>query len=140
MKKLSEDNLASNSIIVVYGDHRARFVENDLKMIGITDMHELRKIPLIINIPNRKLGYRIGTIGGLIDFAPTIGNILGINVSDTFFMGKDLGRQDNGYGFVIFRDGFFIGNGTFPNDTFVQKQLLVSDLILEKDLIPILKR
>jgi phosphoglycerol transferase MdoB-like AlkP superfamily enzyme len=138
LKKLSEYNLLSNSIIVVYGDHRARFVENDLKMIGITDMNELRKIPLIINIPNKKLGYKINTIGGLIDLAPTISNILGINISDTFFIGKDLmGQRDS---FVIFRDGFFVGNGTFPNDSFVQKQLLVSDLILEKDLIPILKR
>jgi hypothetical protein len=64
---------------------------------------------------------------------------ISINVSDTFFMGRDLGRQDHGYGFVIFQDGFFIGNGMFLDNTFVQKQLLVSDLILEKDLIPILK-
>ena len=137
LKNLAEYNLVSNSIIVIYGDHRARFEENDLKMVGVTDMNELRKIPLIVNLPYRKLGYKIDTIGGLIDYAPTISNILGISISDTFFIGKDLmGQRDS---FVIFRDSFYIGEGNIINATHAQEQLMVSDLILEKDLIANMK-
>jgi phosphoglycerol transferase MdoB-like AlkP superfamily enzyme len=106
-------------------------------MIGITDMNELRKIPLIVNLPYRKLGYKIDTIGGLINYAPTISNILGINILDTFFIGKDLmGRRDS---FVIFRDSSYIGEGNIINATHTQEQLMVSDLILEKDLIATMK-
>jgi len=107
-------------------------------LIGITDMNEIRKIPLIINIPDRKLGHKIDTIGGLINFAPTISNILGIDVSDKFFMGRDLLSCSDG--FVIFRDGSYISKDNSPDRTYVQKQLMISDLLLEKDLIPILNK
>jgi phosphoglycerol transferase MdoB-like AlkP superfamily enzyme len=138
LHSISRYNLASNSIIAIYGDHRARFTENDLRLIGINDMNEIRKIPLIINIPSRKLGHKIETIGGLINFAPTISNILGIDISDKFFMGKNL--MSRGEGFVIFRDGSYISENNSLDRTHAQKQLMISDLFLEKDLIPILTK
>lgn len=138
LKKLSENNLLSNTVIVVYGDHRARLPESELRRIGIEDMTELRKIPLIISIPGKKVGETRNTIGGLIDVAPTILNILGIDASDRFFMGRDLlnGKQ----GFVIFRDGSYISDSGNINKAFVEKQLMVSDLIIEKDIIPLIRK
>jgi len=138
LQRLSGYNLVSNSIIVIYGDHHARFEENDLKLIGIADMNELRKIPLIINIPNRKLGYKMDIIGGLIDVAPTVSNILSIDVSDNFFMGRDLLSCSDGL--VIFRDGSYISKDNSLDGTYAQKQLMISDLLLEKNLISILKK
>lgn len=139
LKKLSRNDLVSNSIIVVYGDHRTRLQERDLQMIGISDIHELQKIPLIISCTGCKQKDRISVFGGLIDVAPTVLNILGIDVSDKFFMGRDLALsraklEDNG--FVIFRDESFIGS--ISHDS-AQEYLEVSDLILEKDLLSIIK-
>lgn len=129
---LYKHNLLSNTIIVIYGDHRARLTDSELKRIGINDMSEIKKIPLIISIPNRKQREERDTIGGLIDLAPTVCNILGIDTSDKFFLGKDLAQGDGG--FVVFRDGSFIGSAARPT---AQEQLIISDLILEKDMIPI---
>jgi phosphoglycerol transferase MdoB-like AlkP superfamily enzyme len=137
LQKLSANNLMSKTIIAIYGDHRARFEENDLKMVGITDMDELRKIPVIISLPNWNSGSRIDTIGGLIDFAPTISSILGLDISNTVFLGKDLMNQNNH--FVIFRDGSYITKDTQLDKDYVLKQLSISDLIMEKDLMKTIK-
>jgi lipoteichoic acid synthase len=40
LQELTEADLLSNTIIVVYGDHRARLSEEDLRRIEITDMRE----------------------------------------------------------------------------------------------------
>ena len=135
LDELHENNLASNTIIVVYGDHRARLPESELKRIGVYDLNENRKIPLIINLPNRKEKDERDTIGGLIDVAPTICNILGIDISDRFFMGRDLGHRGNS--FVIFRDGSFMPQDGSMNKTLARHRLMISDLILEKDMIPL---
>lgn len=137
LQKLHENDLASNTIIVVYSDHRARLPESELKRIGINDLNENRKIPLIINLPNRKQKDVRDTVGGLIDVAPTICNILGIDISDKLFMGRDLGYRENS--FVIFRDGSHICNKGSIDKTYAQEQLMISDLIIEKDIIPFIR-
>jgi phosphoglycerol transferase MdoB-like AlkP superfamily enzyme len=133
LQDLAAHTFMSSTVIVIYGDHRARLEENDLKMIGITNMDELRKIPVILILPDKKVGGQIDTIGGLIDLAPTISTILGIDNSDTRFLGKDLLNETNG--FVIFRDGSYISKDKHLDNNDIQKQLAISDLILEKDLI-----
>jgi phosphoglycerol transferase MdoB-like AlkP superfamily enzyme len=137
LHRLSENNLASDTIIVVYGDHRTRLPLSDMKRIGVNDINEERKIPLIIHVPNKKIGIGSDTVGGLIDITPIICNILGIDISDKFFLGRDLAnsRED----FVVFRDGTFIDNGNSMDEMSAQKQLMISDLVLEKDMISFLK-
>lgn len=135
--KLHENNLASNTVIVVYGDHRPRLPESAFKRIGVNHAREYKKIPLIISLPNRKQKDEMDTIGGLIDVAPTICNILGIDISDKFFMGKDLGHREQS--FVIFRDSSYICENESMNRTSAQQQLMISDLILEKDMIPLIR-
>lgn len=131
LQKLSESNLGLNTAVVVYGDHRARFSESDLRKIGVIDMREKRKIPLIISLPYRRHGDVRDAIGGLIDVAPTICNILGIDISHKLFVGKDLGNKESS--FVIFRDGSYIGANM--NKISASQSLMISDLILEKDII-----
>jgi phosphoglycerol transferase MdoB-like AlkP superfamily enzyme len=137
LDELSQDDTLSKSIVVVFGDHRARLPEKELRKIGIGDMRELRKIPLIISIPNKKIGQTRDTIGGLIDVTPSILNILGIDLSEMFFLGKDLLNDNKGY--VIFRDGSYISNSMKIDDSFARQQLMLSDLIIEKDMIPIIR-
>lgn len=131
LKKMSENDLLSNTVIVIYGDHRARLGDRELNRIGIRDMEEDRKIPLIIGLPDRKQRDERGTIGGLVDVAPTVCNILGIDMSDKFFVGKDLGNREGS--FIIFRDGSYIGENM--NKISASQSLMISDLILEKDII-----
>jgi lipoteichoic acid synthase len=137
LNKLSENNLLSNSVIVIYGDHRARLPQRELMKIRVNDFQENRKIPLIISLPGRKAGVLSSTFGGLIDVAPTVCNILGVDLSDKFFLGKDLGN--GGIGYVIFRDGSYLPGGGSVNGRFAERQLMISDLVLEKDMIPLVK-
>lgn len=136
LERLSENKMLENTIIVVFGDHRSRLPEKEIRKIGINDMSELRKIPIIISLPGKRIGKIKDTIGGHIDITPTILNILGIDASDRFFMGKDL-MDDNS--FVIFRNGSFISNDPAMNELQAKRQLMISDLIIEKDMIPILR-
>lgn len=138
LQKLSESNLSKNTIIVIYSDHRARLPEDELKQIGIKSLSEYKRIPLIIYIPNKELGVERDAIGGLIDVAPTLCNILGIDISHTLFVGRDL--MSNHQSFVIFRDGSYISNDNSIDGGSVQKQLLISDLILEKDIVPFVNK
>jgi lipoteichoic acid synthase len=135
LDKLAEDHLLSKTIIVIYGDHRARLPHRELERIGVSDMREDRKVPLIISIPRRARKHTRDIVGGLIDVAPTVCNILGIDTSDTFFLGKDLGN--GGPGFVIFRDGSSISGDASIDESFVRNQLTISDLVLEKDIVPL---
>jgi phosphoglycerol transferase MdoB-like AlkP superfamily enzyme len=137
IRQLSENNMKADTVIVVYGDHRARLADDDLRKIGISDMSENKKIPLLIYIPDKRQGEQRNTIGGLIDVAPTISNILGIDISDRFFLGKDLGNQGNS--FVVFRDRSYIASDSSIHKSVAQRMLEVSDIILEKDIIPVIK-
>lgn len=129
LQSLNTDNLLSNTIVVIYGDHNARLKEDDLNIVGINNMTELKKIPLILKLPTQKYASCVDCIGGLIDFAPTISNILGINISNTYFLGTDLMSENNGR--VIFRDGSYMtGDDKFNKDHAI-KQLSISDLIIE---------
>jgi len=136
LEKINKNNLASNMMIVVYGDHRARLPSQEMKRIGVYDMSEKRKIPLIIYIPDKKLDIESDTIGGLIDVAPTLCNILGIDISHKLFMGRDL--LNSRESFVIFRDGSYMSENNSIDRTSALEQLKVSDLILEKDMVHII--
>jgi phosphoglycerol transferase MdoB-like AlkP superfamily enzyme len=112
----------------------ARLSESDLLKMGTTDTEENRKIPLIIYIPGRNQKEERYTIGGLIDVAPTISNIMGIDISDRYFLGRDL--ADSGNSFVIFRDGSYISRDDSVDINYAQRDLRLSDIILEGDVIP----
>jgi phosphoglycerol transferase MdoB-like AlkP superfamily enzyme len=135
--RLAENNLYSNTMIIIYGDHRAHLSDDDVRKIGVSDPRENMKIPLLIYIPRQRQGEQRKTIGGLIDVAPTISNILGIDISDRFFFGKDLGNQ--GRSFVIFRDSSYLASESSIHESEVRRLLEVSDTILEKDIITIMK-
>lgn len=133
---LSSAGLNGNTIVIIYGDHRARISMEGLRQLGVTEDEEMRKIPLILVIPGIQDGIKIDRTGGLIDVAPTICNILGIDIRGGFFMGHDL--LSDGSGYVIFRDGSFVGDNEVMNETRAGEELKLSDLILEKDMIPLI--
>jgi phosphoglycerol transferase MdoB-like AlkP superfamily enzyme len=138
LHQLGENNLLSNTVVVIYSDHRARLPEAELQLMGTDYSVEYRKIPLIIYIPNKKLGIERDTIGGLIDVAPTVCNILGIDTSQSLFLGRDLINKSEG--FVIFRDGSYISEKDSISAAEAQERLIISDIILEKDIVPHLRQ
>jgi lipoteichoic acid synthase len=137
LQELTDADLLSRTIIVVYGDHRARLSDEDLRRIGIAGMEERSKIPLIVSIPGRNKQDRQRTIGGLVDVTPMLCNILGIDISDKFFLGKDLGR--NGKGYAIFRDGSFISPDETIDGARAEEELRLNDLILEKNVLGVME-
>ncbi len=136
LDRLTEQGLASRSVVVIYGDHRARFLMDDLRRIGVDEAEELKKVPLIISIPNSSKPPTVGDpVGGLIDVAPTVLNILGVESSEAFFLGSDLAGPDD-EGFVVFRNGSFVGSPRVP----AAEYLMISDLIIEKDAIALIRQ
>lgn len=133
LQQLEGAGLLSNTVIVVYGDHRARLATSGLKKIGVTDRTEDKKIPLIISYPGVKSASIRKSLGGLIDLAPTICSILGIDSRGRMFLGNDLTGQTGRY--VIFRDGTFLTADGSVDREFAYNQLKLSDLIVEKDIL-----
>ena len=118
MKNLKEEGLYDNTVFALYGDHFAipNSSPDDVKLMGEFlgekyNFDHIMNVPLIINVPNTNIGYTNHKVGSLIDFAPTILNILGYENQKGVFFGRDLENFD-GYNNVkpqtIMRKGSFI--------------------------------
>lgn len=101
---LKDNNLYKNSIIVIYGDHFGlsskdkKTNENVSDFLGYDyDFDEMMKVPLIINIPEENVNQTIETVGGQIDFMPTILNLMGIKNKNPFIFGNDLVNAKSGF-------------------------------------------
>lgn len=86
LNNLKDDGLLDNSIVVIYGDHGGinKYYKKELENINFSDNNwkqEFLKVPMLIYNPEIK-GEVINTYGGLVDFLPTVGYIMGVNKSD----------------------------------------------------------
>jgi len=121
IQELKENGLYENTVIALYGDHHGLNcgmdeVQNRMsEFIGRTyDYDEMLNVPLIIHVPGSSVQKTISTTGGQIDFLPTISNIMGIALDDSFVMGQDLANAQEG--FVAFTT--YLLEGSFAcNDT-----------------------
>jgi phosphoglycerol transferase MdoB-like AlkP superfamily enzyme len=138
LQRLSDAGMLASTVIVVYGDHRARLPEEELRQVGVRDTDESRKVPVIVSSSAWDTPSAVDTIGGLIDLAPTICNILGIDTSGKVFLGHDMGRKSVGY--VVFRDGSHISPDGRVDRQFALNELRTSDLLVENDAIPEVKK
>lgn len=57
---------------------------------------EMFRVPLLIHIPGLDSSQRIETVGGQIDFSPTLANLLGLSPKKYFF-GQDLLNAKEGF-------------------------------------------
>ncbi|WP_350342756.1 LTA synthase family protein [Proteinivorax tanatarense] len=119
LKNLKEKDLYDNSIFIIYGDHKGLRVEDEnanqlvSKLIGKTFTHdEMYKVPMIIHIPNSDLNETISTTGGMIDFYPTVGNLMGLKLDGVPILGRNLFNVDEG--FAVIKDP--MGKGSFIDD------------------------
>jgi phosphoglycerol transferase MdoB-like AlkP superfamily enzyme len=119
IQELKDAGLYENTVIAFYGDHHGLNcgmdeVQNRMtEFIGrIYDYDEMLNIPLIIHVPGSGVKQTISTTGGQIDFLPTISNIMGITLDDTFVLGQDLANTEDG--FVAFTT--YLLEGSFANN------------------------
>ncbi|HHZ01065.1 MAG TPA: LTA synthase family protein, partial [Tissierellia bacterium] len=158
---LREKDLLDDTIIVIYGDHSGLYldqrslVEKLLKLDGSDlDWNMVQKVPLWIYNGDDLKGKTIEKTGGQIDILPTILDLMGL--SHPYVLGKSLLNDNPGYAVkrdgTVILDGYYYDNqqnvlydirtGKVAEDSSVmsevsrrQKELIVSDLILKKDLL-----
>lgn len=90
---LEENRLAESTLVVVVGDHGESFGQHGHVSHGSKIYDEDVHVPLLLIQPGRFHGEKIDTIGGLIDVAPTILDILGLPPPPAW-QGRSLFRGD----------------------------------------------
>ncbi len=104
IEELKLSGLYENSIIVIYGDHFGlnskdqSIHDNVSAFLGYSyDYEEMLRIPLIVHIPGSDVEETIDTVGGQIDFMPTILNLMGLANVNPYAFGRDLINSDSGF-------------------------------------------
>ena len=97
IEELKKEGLYDESLLVIYGDHFAinSLNKDDQKMmtdyLGYTyDLDEMMKVPLIIHIPGLETNETLNRVGSMLDFMPTILNIMGYENEKGLMFGRDL--------------------------------------------------
>lgn len=116
--ELQSSGMLDNAVLAIYGDHMAIPKDNMdqlAKVMGKESLSEfewqkLQKVPLIMHLPGNQKPQVISTVGGGIDFMPTLMNILGTDTSNMPMMGQDLINAKKG--FVVLRNASFITDNT----------------------------
>ncbi len=112
---LKAAGLYENTVIALYGDHHGlncgmdEITDQMNAFIGRTyDYDEMLNVPLIIHVPGSGVNQTISTTGGQVDFMPTIANVMGLSLDQTFTVGQDLSNATDG--FVAFTTYLFEGS------------------------------
>ncbi len=110
IEQLKQKDMWDDSLIVFYGDHDSGLTQKDSEMAQELsakteiDLFELdRRVPLFIKLPHSKGGGINNSVGGQIDIAPTILDLIGI--APPYMLGQSL--MDDDSNLTIFRDGAF---------------------------------
>jgi len=120
IEQLKEKGLYEDSIIVLYGDHHGLNCtdeDNNERMsdfLGCTyDYDTMLNVPLIINIPGTEVHETITTVGGQVDFLPTIANIMNLDLSESVILGQDIVNAEEGFAATVayMLQGSFIKDG-----------------------------
>ena len=173
IEDLKQKGIWEDTLFVYYGDHYGLLADSADqldKFVDVTfDRKEMFNVPLIIHTPGQEDGVTEEVIGGMVDIAPTVTSLLGID-QPLYQVGDNLLTKEKG--FVGFRHGFptgtFFGEdysfsmsptGEFSKGTCtntetgenvgvekcregyeqIMKQIDMSDKLLENDLIEVLR-
>ncbi|MDF2484647.1 MAG: hypothetical protein K0R46_815 [Herbinix sp.] len=112
---LKAAGLYENTVIALYGDHHGlncgmeEITDQMNAMLGRTyDYDEMLNVPLIIHVPGSGVNQTYSVTGGQVDFMPTIANIMGLDLDETFVVGQDISNATEG--FVAFTTYLFEGS------------------------------
>ena len=165
IEEIKKQGLYDKTLLVVYGDHHAIPREHSGDLMKFLNMQysdflfrKIQKVPVIIRCPGVTESTRISVTGGQIDLLPTVGNLMGLDIS--YAMGRDLLNTDKSY--AVLRNGSVITDeflylseleevydietgAVLPNGSYgktlemLQKELYISDMILQKDIFRFFK-
>lgn len=101
---LKKEGLYDNSIIVIYGDHKGLDMRDEKTNEVLSaflqkpyNEREMYNVPLIIHLPGEDIQKEVLTVGGQIDFFPTMANLLGLPLREDSLFGQDLLNAKNGF-------------------------------------------
>ncbi|MEI7690394.1 MAG: LTA synthase family protein [bacterium] len=95
---LKKENIYDDALIVLYGDHTAKYDAMELDTGTIDPNTEAGKsVPLLIKLPSQNSGKIVSTPSSHLDIMPTILNLVGTSPASPMF-GRDLfGDQQSSY-------------------------------------------
>lgn len=118
VRGLETRGLLDRSVLVLYGDHKAKLGEEHLQRLpgvgaGVVSSptaklrawRERHRIPLLIRLPGGAHAGTYSPSGSQLDILPTVLGLLGVRDSGTVTLGRDLSGGTNS--FVAFRNGSF---------------------------------
>ena len=113
VEQLRADGVLDRTVFAIYGDHRAYTgLAPDLPGLlnyshedRLRDLQTMKRVPLLIRLPNGEHAGTRSVTGGQVDIAPTLLGLLGVNDSSSIMLGQDL--TANRPSLVVFRDGSF---------------------------------
>jgi arylsulfatase A-like enzyme len=82
--KIDEIGLRNNTVIIILSDHGEELNDHHSLGHGRTLFEEILHVPLIISVPNIYSGEIINQSGEIIDVAPTLLKLIGINIPSQF--------------------------------------------------------
>ncbi len=104
IEELKREGLYEDTAIIIYGDHHGLDARNEEIYEEMTDFlgkpyqeDEMDRVPMLIHIPQSNLKQEIETVGGQIDFYPTIANLIGLETDEENLIGKDLLNTKEGF-------------------------------------------
>ena len=115
---LKGEGLWENSIVILYGDHDSGLMKVDNEMAELLGVKNdplqynqvSDQVPLLIHLPNGERANVYEQVGGQIDLAPTILDLVGIKPDNHYMIGTSLFQSDR---MVVFRKGSFTTNEVF---------------------------
>lgn len=123
IEELKEAGEYENTVIALYGDHHGLNCTMDGNEEIVSEYlgkpytyDEMLKVPLIIHVPGSGVKETITTLGGQIDFLPTIANLMGLEYEQPYVLGQDLVNAKEG--FVAFTVYLFEGSFASGNTMF----------------------
>lgn len=124
---LKKEGLYEDTMIAIYGDHEGLDMRDEEAQELLSSFlgksykeDEMRRVPLIAHIPNSNFQEEINTTGGQIDFFPTMGNLLGLEIEPDKVLGKDLLNAQEGF----VAKQVHVARGSFMDD---EKIFIMSD-------------
>lgn len=101
---LKDNGMYDNTVIAMYGDHHGMLNEYpevkasmEKHLDKAYDYDEMLNVPCIIHLPNSGIAKTVETVGGQVDFLPTITNIMDIDIPQPYVFGKDLLNTDDSF-------------------------------------------
>lgn len=120
IEALKDEGIYDNTIIAIYGDHHGLNCLDDdnyermTEFLGFEyDYDSMLNIPLLIHIPGLGESKAVETVGGQVDFLPTIANFFDLDLSESVTFGQDLLNTDEGFVATVayMLQGSFIKDG-----------------------------